>query len=101
MTSVNGQYEKIIALIATLIRILRTDASYKYENARKRRAYDNIRYIEKHGWKSLVSGFNRNLRNALAHKTYKVDVIRETVDFYDINKTITLTSNRGYRQKCM
>jgi len=83
-SEMSGQYEKIIALIAALVKILRTDASYMYENARKKK-------IEKHGMRGLISGFYRNIRNALAHKTYKLDIIKETVDFYDIDRTITLT----------
>ena len=87
----SGQYEKFISLVVVLIEVLSTNAVPKYEDVRKRRLYENIRFTEKHGWKIFVSGFNRNIRNAIAHKTYKVDIVRRTVDFYDVNKATTLT----------
>jgi len=87
----SGHYEKFISLIATLVQLSQTNASHKYETARKRRLYQNILYIEKSGWKIFVSGFNRNIRNAIVHKTCKVDILKETVEFIDRNKTITLT----------
>jgi hypothetical protein len=94
----SGQYEKFIALVAVMLAMVRENADHSYENARKRRLYNNIRYIEKRGWKSLTSGFNRNLRNAIAHKTYKVDIVRETVEFHDVSKAITLTFGEVQRE---
>lgn len=87
----SGQYEKFISLVVVLIEILSTNTVPKYEDVRKRRLYENIRFTERRGWKIFVSGFNRNIRNAIAHKTYKVDIIKGTVDFYDVNKATTLT----------
>jgi hypothetical protein len=97
-SEMSGQFEKIIALVATLIEILRMDTDNKYKNSRKRRAYDNICYIKKNGYENLVLGFNRNIRNALAHKTYKIDIIKETVDFYDVDKKITLTFREAQKE---
>lgn len=87
----SGHYEKFISLIVTLIGLLRMNTGYRYEAARKKGANRNIRFIEKSGWEIFVSGYNRNIRNAIAHKTCKVDIIKETVEFIDRNKTVTLT----------
>ena len=87
----SGHYEKFISLIATLIEFLRTNASHKYEVARKKGLYRNILFIEKSGWKIFVSGFNRKIRNAIVHKTCKVDILKETVEFIDRDKTIIST----------
>ena len=86
-----GHYEKLIALVAVLQELLLENDTPKYEIMRKRRLYENMRFVEGHGWGSFTEGFNRNIRNALAHKTYNVDLIKETVDFYDVRKTFTLT----------
>lgn len=87
----SGHYEKFISLIAALIRLSKMNADYRYETARKKGSYQNIRFIEKSGWKIFVSGYNRNIRNAIAHKTCKVDIIKETVEFIDRNKVSVLS----------
>lgn len=87
----SGLYEKFIALIAVLVQLLQTNSSPKYEVARKRGLYSNTDSIEKSGWRIFVSGFNRNMRNAIAHKTCKVDILKDTVEFIDRNKTFILT----------
>lgn len=87
----SGHFEKLIALIDVLIQLSTTDAAPKYEDARKRGVYENIRNIEKSGWGIFSSGFNRHVRNAIVHKTCKIDILKETVEFIDRNKTVTLT----------
>jgi len=87
----SGLYEKLISLISTLIQLLRRDDGFKYEAARKRGLQNNISYIKKTAWKIFVSDFNRNMRNAIVHKMCNVDIIKETVEFIDRKKTITLT----------
>lgn len=87
----SGHYEKFISLVAVLLELLLTNNIPKYETVRKRRLYENLRFVEEHGWEGFAEGFNRNIRNAVAHKTYNVDLIKETVDFYDVEKTFTLT----------
>lgn len=97
----SGVYEKFISLIAALIQLLRMNAGHKYEVARKRGLYRNILYVEKSGWEIFVYGFDRNIRNAIAHKTCKVDILKETVEFIDRNKAIILTFRevqRGTRE---
>ena len=87
----SGHYEKFISLIAALIRLSKINVDYRYETARKKGSSQNIRFIGKSNWKIFVSGYNRNIRNAIAHKTCKVDIIKETVEFIDRDKTATLT----------
>ena len=94
----SGHYEKFVSLIAALIRLLRMNADYRYEAARKKGANRNIRFIENSGWKIFVSGYNGNIRNAIAHKTCKVDIIKETVKFIDRNKAFTLTFNEVQKE---
>jgi len=87
----SGHYEKFISLLVALIQLTGTNNEISYEDARKRGLYQNIRFIEKSGWEIFVSGFNRKIRNAIVHKTCKVDILKEIVEFVDRNKTITLT----------
>ena len=87
----SGLYEKLVSLISTLIHLLRSDDSFKYEAARRKGLHNNISYINKAGWKIFVSDFDRNMRNAIVHKTCPVDIIKETVEFIDRKKTITLS----------
>jgi len=87
----SGHYEKFISLIATLIRFLQMNANHKYETARKKGPSQNIRFIEKSGWEIFVAGYNGKIRNAIVHKTCRVDIIRETVEFIDRKKTMSLT----------
>lgn len=94
----SGHYEKFVSLIAALIRLLRMNADYRYEAARKKGANRNIRFIENSGWEIFVSGYNGNIRNAIAHKTCKVDIIKETVKFIDRDRAFTLTFNEVQKE---
>ena len=87
----SGHYEKLIALLVILLEILLTNTVPKYADVRKRRLHENMCFVEKHGWRIFTLGFNRNIRNAMAHKTCNVDLVKETVDFYDVRKTFTMT----------
>jgi hypothetical protein len=87
----SGIYEKFVSLIVALIYLLQTNDDQKYQDARKRALSENIADVEKKGWKIFVSGFNKNVRNAIVHKTCKIDILKETVDFIDRDKTSVLT----------
>jgi hypothetical protein len=88
----SGHLEKMVALISALIQLLTpTDVAPTYENTRKRRLFDNIRSINESGWGVFVSGFNRSARNAIVHKTCKINLLDETVEFIDRNKTLVMT----------
>lgn len=94
----SGHYEKLIALVVVLLEILLTNTVPRYADVRKRRLYENMRCVEKHGWRIFTLGFNRNIRNAIAHKTCNVDLVKETVDFYDVHKTFTMTFQEVQRE---
>lgn len=85
-----GHYEKFLSLIVTVIQLLETNANPKYEAVRSRGLPQNMRYVENSGWGIFLSGFNRNIRNAIAHKTFSVNVVRQTVEFIDRKKVFTL-----------
>jgi len=94
----SGVYEKFIALLFALIQLSRTEAIYRYESARKRSLSSNIFFIKENGWEILVSGFNRNIRNAIAHKTCNVDILQETVEFIDRDTTVVLTFKEAQKE---
>jgi len=87
----SGHYEKFIALIAALIRLSETNVKPKYETARSRSISRNMLYVERSGWSIFVSGFNRNMRNAIAHKTLSVDIVKQAVELIDRKKILTMT----------
>jgi hypothetical protein len=86
-----GHYEKFIALMATVIKLLETNANPKYEAARSGGLLQNMHYVENRNWGIFLHGFNRNIRNAIAHKTLSVNVVRQTVEFIDRKKVFTLS----------
>jgi len=90
-TELSGLYEKFISLIAVLTQLLQMKGIPKYEVARKRGLSSNINSVKGSGWGIFVSGFNRKMRNAIAHKSFKIDIIMETVEFIDRNKTYSLS----------
>lgn len=87
----SGVYEKLVSLIRTLIHLLNDHHPPRYETVRKKGLNFNIQYIKKTGWGKFSYGFNRNMRNSIVHKTYKVDILKEKIEFIDRTKTITLT----------
>ena len=87
----SGVYEKLLSLIRTLVYLLNTGLKLQYEQVRKKGLHSNIEYIMKTRWKLLTHGFNRNMRNAIAHKTYKIDILKERIEYIDRTKTLILT----------
>ena len=77
----SGHYEKLIALVVVLLEILLTNTIPKYADVRKRRLHENMCFVEKHGWRIFTLGFNRNIRNAMAHKTCNVDLVKRNSRF--------------------
>ncbi len=70
--------------------LLKNDYRYRYETVRKKGLYHNIEYIKGTRWKTFTYGFDRKMRNAIAHKTFKVDIIKGRIEFIDRTRTITL-----------
>jgi len=87
----SGVYEKLISFIRTLVHLLKNAYRTIYETVRRKGLYYNIQYIKKTRWRLFTYGFDRNIRNAIAHKTCKVDILKERIDFIDRKRTVTLT----------
>lgn len=87
----SGFYEKFLSLVTTLIHLLNDYNPPEYETVRKKGLYENIQYIKKTGWTTFSYEFNRNIRNAIVHKTYKVDILKEEIDFIDRTRTLKLS----------
>jgi predicted protein tyrosine phosphatase len=81
----SGHFEKTVALLAGLGSILLTNSIPNYDNLKKRRLYANLLILKKQGYEKTTSGFNRHIRNAIVHRTFKVDLVNENVTFYDVN----------------
>lgn len=87
----SGHYEKLISLLVALVQLSLKKADHSYEAARKRGLSQNVRCVERSGWGIFTSGYNRKIRNAIAHKTWRLDILKQKVDFIDRNVTVTLT----------
>ncbi len=87
----SGVYEKLLSLIRTLVHLLNSGLNIKYEQFRKQGLHSNIKYIHKTRWRIFTYGFNTNMRNAIAHKTYKIDILKERIEYIDRTKTLILT----------
>jgi len=87
----SGVYEKLVSLIMILIHLLKNGCRTRYVTMRKKGLSYNIQYIKKTRWQNFTYGFDRNIRNAIAHKTYKVDILKGTIDFIDRTRMVTLT----------
>ena len=87
----SGVYEKFLSLIRTLVYLHKTGLKLQYDLVRKKGLHDNIKYLKKTRWKILTYGFNKNIRNAIAHKTYKIDILKERIEYIDRARTMVLT----------
>ena len=87
----SGVYEKFLSLIRTLVHLRITGLKLQYEMVRKKGLHSNIKYIKKTRWRLFVLGFNSNMRNAIAHKTCKIDILKERIEYIDRARTMVLT----------
>jgi hypothetical protein len=87
----SGHFEKCVFLIVGLVTILLTGSAPRYYDLKKRRLHQSISFLEKHKYEAIVSGFNRFIRNAIAHKSYKVDLVNESVGFLDADKEFKMS----------
>jgi hypothetical protein len=79
-----GHFEKLVYLLVGLVKTLEKNHVSEYLSIKRNRLSNNLEYLQKSGYSALVAGFDRHVRNALAHQTYKVDLINEVVIFYDV-----------------
>jgi hypothetical protein len=94
----SGVYEKLVSLIRALVYLLINARGTKYETVRRKELSKNIKYIEKTRWRLFVYGYDRNIRNAIAHKTCKVDIVKERIDFIDRERATTKTFTEVQKQ---
>ncbi|MDD2666317.1 MAG: hypothetical protein PHD13_02630 [Methanocellales archaeon] len=91
-SELSGCYEKQLRVIVGLLKILEKDEKPDYENIRKKDLYKNIQKVEKEKhYKILTEGFNRKVRNAISHRTYKIDILDKRIDFIDRNNKVLLS----------
>ena len=83
-----GIYEKILPLISILIQLTKKASSDK---KRKQSLYNTLAFVKRSGYKALVSGFDRNIRNSLAHRSCKIKIIEKKVEFIDRKKMVSLS----------
>ena len=84
-----GIYEKILPLISTLIQLTKINASSNKKS--NQNLYNTLAYVKRAGYEALVSGFDRNIRNSLAHRSFKIKIIEEKVEFIDRKKMLSLS----------
>jgi hypothetical protein len=87
-----GIYEKVISLISALIQTAENYNFSCYE--RKKDLAIILSQVKKAGHKTLITGFDRNIRNSLAHKTFKVNIIDHQVEFIDRKKKVIMSFNQ-------
>ena len=94
----SGHYEKLIALMVALTQLSEGNIDSKYGIARSRNLSQNMLSIERSRWRIFVFGFNRNIRNAIAHKTVYIDIVKRRVEFVDRKKILTLAFREVQRE---
>ncbi len=77
-----GHYEKCISTVAGVIRLTNGE-NVTYEIMRRRKLASNLRTVNDSKYSLLTAGFNKNIRNALAHKQFMVNPQKRNVTFYD------------------
>lgn len=78
-----GHYEKFVALIVCLLEILMKQRLPEYQKVRERGVFRNMKLIDERGYGMFISSYDRHMRNAIAHKTYKIDIVTGEVVFFD------------------
>jgi hypothetical protein len=87
-----GQFEKCIAVAAGIINIINGQVA-DYPRIRQRKLASNLDKVAKSKYSILTAGFEKIMRNALAHKTCFVNPLDRNVRFYDpiSNESLTLS----------
>jgi len=91
-SDLSGDYEKQLRIIVGLLKLLRTRDIPRYQSIRSRGLYNNITMIEEEkDYLILVEGFDRIIRNSIAHNSYVFDVIKKEIKFVDRENRISLS----------
>ena len=77
-----GNYEKCISTVAGVIRLI-NGQNVTYESMRRRQLAPNLRTVNESKYALLTKGFDKNIRNALAHKQFTFYTTKRKVNFYD------------------
>ena len=75
-------YEKCISTVAGVIKLINGE-NVTYESMRRRQLALNIRAVNGSKYAFLTTGFDKNIRNALAHKQFMFNPQKRNVTFYD------------------
>lgn len=88
----SGQFEKCIAVTAGVISIIDGQVT-DYSRIRKRQLASNMNKVAKSKYSILATGFEKIIRNALAHKSWFVNPLKRNIRFYDpiSNDSLTLS----------
>jgi len=94
-----GQFEKCIAVAAGVISIINGQVT-DYSRIRKRKLASNMDKVAKSKYSILITGFEKIIRNALAHKSWFVNPLEGNIKFYDPISNDSLTpSYKEIRKK--
>ncbi len=90
--NLSGIYEKLIPLALGIIIILKGQGDADFHELNKRRLADIINKINSKysKFKILTSGFNKTIRNAIAHSNIKHTITKNQLTFYSHKKNIDL-----------
>lgn len=91
----SGQFEKNIAFVTGLIELLDGNV-VSYPEIRRRGLAKNIGRVRESKYSILVSGFDKLIRNAIAHKSYVFNPNDNTVEFHD--KMANIRSEISYKE---
>jgi uncharacterized protein YejL (UPF0352 family) len=76
-----SHYEKLVAFIVCLLTIVETKEMPDYERVKAKRVNANTQTLKKKGYDLFVTGFDRHVRNALAHGNSISNILARNVTF--------------------
>jgi hypothetical protein len=79
-----GVYEKDITFIIGLIKLTEGKAP-KYSTIRNKPLATKVKYLKASKYAPLAGNFDVFIRNAKAHKTYLVNVVKRKIEFYPVS----------------
>lgn len=77
-----SQYEKGIAVLVGIIELI-SGNKREYLKIRRRRLANNLKTVGSSKYSLLATGFDKSIRNALAHGSKFINPLKKTVKFYD------------------
>jgi hypothetical protein len=77
-----GHFEKCISTVAGVIKLIEGQTA-TYKSMRRRGLTSNLRTVDESDYSFLTTGFNKNIRNALAHRQWMYEPEKYAVSYYD------------------